>query len=146
MVEIMLLGSLAHLPQPVPVMVQLVDQSTYCRIVAGFYQETILPVVPMFHVNAWGVPYSALMAGAKLVLPGPKMGDGEALYELMDSEDVTMALGVAVFQFGSSGSFSPNGAHSAEFLDQPAPLFTTTTVDGASLCCSTIRKLRRVRR
>ena len=57
-------------------------------------RDVVLPVVPFFHVNAWGVPYSALMGGAKLVLPGPKMGDGEALYELMDSEDVTMALGV----------------------------------------------------
>ena len=56
--------------------------------------DTVLPVVPLFHVNAWGVPYSTLMVGAKLVFPGPKMGDGEALYELMDSEDVTMALGV----------------------------------------------------
>jgi fatty-acyl-CoA synthase len=57
-------------------------------------RDVVLPVVPFFHVNAWGIPYSALMAGAKLVLPGPKMGDGEALYELMDGEDVTMALGV----------------------------------------------------
>ena len=57
-------------------------------------QDVILPVVPLFHVNAWGIPYSCLMAGAKLVFPGPKMGDGEALYELMDSESVTMALGV----------------------------------------------------
>ena len=57
-------------------------------------RDTVLPVVPLFHVNAWGVPYSTLMVGAKLVFPGPKMGDGEALYELMDSEDVTMALGV----------------------------------------------------
>ena len=53
-----------------------------------------MPVVPFFHVNAWGVPYSALMAGTKLVLPGPKMGDGEALYELIESEDVTKAFGV----------------------------------------------------
>jgi fatty-acyl-CoA synthase len=57
-------------------------------------RDTVLPVVPLFHVNAWGVPYSTLMVGAKLVFPGPKMGDGEALYELMDSENVTMALGV----------------------------------------------------
>ena len=57
-------------------------------------RDVVLPVVPFFHVNAWGVPYSAMMAGAKLVLPGPKMGDGEALYALMDGEDVTMALGV----------------------------------------------------
>jgi fatty-acyl-CoA synthase len=57
-------------------------------------RDVVLPVVPLFHVNAWGIPYSVLMAGAKLVFPGPKMGDGEALYELLDSEDVTMALGV----------------------------------------------------
>ena len=57
-------------------------------------RDVVLPVVPFFHVNAWGIPYSALIAGAKLVLPGPKMGDGEALYALMNAEDVTMALGV----------------------------------------------------
>lgn len=57
-------------------------------------RDNILPVVPLFHVNAWGVPYSALMVGAKLVLPGPRMGDGEALYELLESESVTVALGV----------------------------------------------------
>jgi fatty-acyl-CoA synthase len=57
-------------------------------------RDCVLPVVPLFHVNAWGVPYSVLMAGAKLVFPGPRMGDGEALYALMDSEDVSLALGV----------------------------------------------------
>jgi len=57
-------------------------------------RDCVLPVVPLFHVNAWGVPYSALMVGAKLVLPGPKMGDGQALYELLESERVTTALGV----------------------------------------------------
>ncbi len=56
--------------------------------------DCVLPVVPLFHVNAWGVPYSCLMVGAKIVFPGPKMGDGAALYELLDSESVTMALGV----------------------------------------------------
>ncbi len=56
--------------------------------------DSVLPVVPLFHVNAWGVPYSAFMVGAKLVLPGPKMGDGETLCELIDTEDVTLALGV----------------------------------------------------
>ncbi len=63
-------------------------------------RDTVLPVVPLFHVNAWGVPYSTLMVGAKLVLPGPRMGDGAALYELMDSEDVTMALGVPTVWLG----------------------------------------------
>jgi fatty-acyl-CoA synthase len=57
-------------------------------------RDCILPVVPLFHVNAWGIPYSALMVGAKLVLPGPKMGDGQVLYELLESEQVTAALGV----------------------------------------------------
>ena len=57
-------------------------------------RDCVLPVVPLFHVNAWGVPYSALMVGAKLVLPGPKMGDGQALYELLEGENVTTALGV----------------------------------------------------
>ncbi len=63
-------------------------------------RDSVLPVVPLFHVNAWGVPFSTLMVGAKLVLPGPKMGDGAALYELMDSEDVTMALGVPTVWLG----------------------------------------------
>ena len=56
--------------------------------------DCVLPVVPLFHVNAWGIPYTTLMVGAKIVFPGPKMGDGAALYELMDTEDVTIALGV----------------------------------------------------
>jgi 3-(methylthio)propionyl---CoA ligase len=57
-------------------------------------RDCVLPVVPLFHVNAWGIPYSALMVGAKLVFPGPKMGDGETLYALMEGEDVTLSLGV----------------------------------------------------
>jgi fatty-acyl-CoA synthase len=57
-------------------------------------RDCILPVVPLFHVNAWGIPYAALMVGAKLVFPGPKMGDGETLYALMDNEAVTLSLGV----------------------------------------------------
>ncbi len=56
--------------------------------------DVVLPVVPLFHVNAWGLPYSALMTGAKIVFPGPKMGDGEALFELIESENVTLAAGV----------------------------------------------------
>ncbi|MEM9421835.1 MAG: AMP-binding protein, partial [Pseudomonadota bacterium] len=56
-------------------------------------EDVILPVVPMFHVNAWGVPYSALLGGCKLVLPGPGM-DGESLHTLMEEEKVTYSLGV----------------------------------------------------
>ena len=55
--------------------------------------QTILPVVPMFHVNAWCIPYAAPIAGAKLVLPGPKL-DGQSLYELMEAEAVTISAGV----------------------------------------------------
>ena len=56
--------------------------------------DCIMPVVPLFHVNAWGTPYSAVMVGAKIVFPGPKMGDGETLYKLIQSEGVSLTLGV----------------------------------------------------
>ena len=55
--------------------------------------DTILPVVPQFHVNAWGIPYIAAMVGSKLVLPGAHV-DGEALYNLMEEEQVTISAGV----------------------------------------------------
>jgi fatty-acyl-CoA synthase len=56
-------------------------------------RDSILPVVPMFHVNAWGLPYSAAAVGCKLVFPGPAM-DGKSIYELIESEKVSMAAGV----------------------------------------------------
>ncbi len=56
-------------------------------------RDVILPVVPMFHVNAWGLPYVACMVGAKLVLPGPGL-DGRSLHELLESEGVTLSAGV----------------------------------------------------
>ncbi|HEX3382723.1 MAG TPA: 3-(methylthio)propionyl-CoA ligase [Paraburkholderia sp.] len=56
-------------------------------------RDVILPVVPMFHVNAWGLPYVACMVGAKLVFPGPAL-DGKSLYELIDAEHVTLSAGV----------------------------------------------------
>ena len=55
--------------------------------------DVILPVVPMFHVNAWGLPYAACMTGAKLVFPGAGL-DGKSLYDLFEAEGVTMAAGV----------------------------------------------------
>jgi fatty-acyl-CoA synthase len=55
--------------------------------------DSALVVVPLFHVNAWGMPYAAAMCGAKLVLPGQRL-DGASLYELMRREAVTIALGV----------------------------------------------------
>ncbi|HVE89318.1 MAG TPA: AMP-binding protein, partial [Burkholderiaceae bacterium] len=56
-------------------------------------RDVILPVVPMFHVNAWGLPYIAPMVGAKIVYPGPHL-DGKSLYELFESEKVTFSAGV----------------------------------------------------
>lgn len=55
--------------------------------------DVVLPVVPMFHVNAWGVPYATAMVGAKLVLPGPGL-DGKSLTELIEAEGVNNLLGV----------------------------------------------------
>ncbi|MBP6851846.1 MAG: fatty-acid--CoA ligase [Rhodoferax sp.] len=56
-------------------------------------RDSILPVVPMFHVNAWGIPYAAAMTGAKLVFPGPAM-DGKSIFELIEGEKVSFAAGV----------------------------------------------------
>jgi acyl-CoA synthetase (AMP-forming)/AMP-acid ligase II len=61
--------------------------------------DSILPVVPMFHVNAWGLPYVCPMVGAKLVLPGPAL-DGKSLYELFESEGVTYSAGVPTVWLG----------------------------------------------
>ncbi len=62
-------------------------------------RETVLPVVPMFHVNAWGVAYSAPMVGAKLVFPGPGL-DGPSLCELFEQEKVTFSAGVPTVWLG----------------------------------------------
>jgi len=62
-------------------------------------RDVILPVVPMFHVNAWGIPYTAAMVGAKLVMPGPHL-DGKSLYELFENEKVTFSAGVPTVWLG----------------------------------------------
>lgn len=56
-------------------------------------QDVVMPIVPMFHVNAWGLPYLCTMTGAKIVFPGPAM-DGESLCQLMKAENVTLSAGV----------------------------------------------------
>ncbi len=61
--------------------------------------DTVLPVVPMFHVNAWGLPYSVLLSGAKMVYPGAAL-DGKSLYELFESEGVTFSAGVPTVWLG----------------------------------------------
>ncbi len=69
--------------------------------------ETVLPVVPMFHVNAWGIPYAATMTGAKQVMPGPRL-DGESLWALMDAEGVTFSAGVPTIWHGLLGYMGEN--------------------------------------
>lgn len=61
-------------------------------------RETVLPLVPLFHVNAWGVPYACPMVGAKIVFPGPKL-DAPTVFELLESQQVTYALGVPTLWF-----------------------------------------------
>jgi len=70
--------------------------------------EVVLPVVPMFHVNAWGVPYMAAMTGAKLVFPGPNL-DGASLYELFEAEKVTLSAGVPTVWQGLLNHVEQNG-------------------------------------
>jgi fatty-acyl-CoA synthase len=71
-------------------------------------RDSILPVVPMFHVNAWGIPYSAAMVGAKLVFPGASL-DGKSVYELLESEGVTFAAGVPTVWHMLLGPMKPSG-------------------------------------
>jgi fatty-acyl-CoA synthase len=61
--------------------------------------DTVLPVVPMFHANAWGLPHSATLVGAKQVFPGPFL-DGRSLAELIQNERVTVAAGVPTIWMG----------------------------------------------
>ncbi|MEM8515023.1 acyl-CoA synthetase (AMP-forming)/AMP-acid ligase II [Massilia sp. MP_M2] len=62
-------------------------------------RDVVLPVVPMFHVNAWGLPYSVPLSGAKLVFPGPAL-DGRSLYDLFEGEGVTFSAGVPTVWLG----------------------------------------------
>jgi acyl-CoA synthetase (AMP-forming)/AMP-acid ligase II len=61
--------------------------------------DTLLPVVPMFHANAWGLPYACAMTGAKIVFPGAGM-DGQSLFDLMEQEKVTISAGVPTIWLG----------------------------------------------
>ena len=87
-------------------------------------RDSILPVVPMFHVNAWGLPYIAAMTGAKLVFPGAAL-DGKSVYELIESERVTMAAGVPTVWLGL---LNHTGQHGLKFSTM------TRTVIGGSAC------------
>ncbi|MFO1350652.1 MAG: long-chain-fatty-acid--CoA ligase [Gammaproteobacteria bacterium] len=72
-------------------------------------ESVVLPVVPLFHVNAWGLPYTAPMAGASLVFPGPRL-DGASLLDLIESEEVTDAWGVPTVWLGLLNEARKRGA------------------------------------
>ncbi|APG48745.1 long-chain-fatty-acid--CoA ligase [Phaeobacter porticola] len=75
-------------------------------------RDTVLAVVPMFHVNAWGTPYIAAAVGAKLVLPGPNL-DGVSLAKLIDAEKITVALGVPTIWMGLLQGLEETGCTAA---------------------------------
>jgi fatty-acyl-CoA synthase len=76
----------------------------------------LLPVVPMFHVNSWGMPYAAPIVGASLIMPGGKL-DGPSLYDLMESEKVTASWGVPTVWLGLRDEIEKRGKPPAA-LDQ----------------------------
>jgi len=86
--------------------------------------DVILPVVPMFHVNAWGLPYSAALVGCKLVFPGAHL-DGKSLYELFESEQVNFSAGVPTVWLGLLNHVNSNGLKFSSFK---------RTVIGGSAC------------
>lgn len=62
--------------------------------------DAVMPIVPMFHVNAWNLPYAAALVGFKLVMPGSHMGNPETLHDLIENENVTMSAGVPTVWLG----------------------------------------------
>jgi fatty-acyl-CoA synthase len=96
-------------------------------------RDVILPVVPMFHVNAWGLPYIASMVGAKLVFPGPAL-DGKSLYELLEAEQVTLSAGVPTVWQGLLGHL--------EETDQQFSSMRRTIVGGAACTPAMLRKFQ----
>lgn len=87
-------------------------------------RDSVLPVVPMFHVNAWGLPYSAALTGCKLVFPGPAL-DGKSVYDLIEAEGVTFAAGVPTVWQMLLGHMQANGLKFSRL---------TRTVIGGSAC------------
>ncbi|HXJ03848.1 MAG TPA: long-chain fatty acid--CoA ligase [Candidatus Acidoferrum sp.] len=71
------------------------------------HHDTVLPVAPMFHANAWGLPYSCAMAGARLILPGPNV-DPESVLDLIAGERVTIACGVPTVWLGVLAALEKN--------------------------------------
>ena len=92
-------------------------------------QDSILPVVPMFHANSWGIAYAAPMCGAKLVLPGMGM-DGASIYELLETEKVTLSAGVPTVWLMLLQYLEQN--------DKKLPHMTRTVIGGSAAPASMI--------
>ncbi len=71
------------------------------------HHDTVLPVAPMFHANAWGLPYTCVMTGARLILPGPNV-DAESVLDLIEQERVTIACGVPTVWLGVLDALEKN--------------------------------------
>jgi fatty-acyl-CoA synthase len=71
------------------------------------HHDTVLPVAPMFHANAWGLPYTCVMTGARLILPGPNV-DAESVLDLVEQENVTVACGVPTVWLGVLAALEKN--------------------------------------
>ncbi len=97
-------------------------------------RDAVLPVVPMFHVNAWGIPYAAAVTGSKLVFPGPAL-DGKSLFELMQAEGVTLAAGVPTVWLGLLDHLRRNGLK--------LPALRRTLIGGAAAAPAMIRAFER---
>lgn len=82
--------------------------STVCSNGVMKVGDRVLPVVPMFHVNAWGLPYSAPLTGCSLIMPGPAL-DGASLFRLMEAERVTGAWGVPTVWMGLLAEMKQQG-------------------------------------
>lgn len=93
-------------------------------------RDVVMPVVPMFHVNAWGLPYICTMSGAKLVFPGPAM-DGQSLCQLIQSEDVTFSAGVPTIWAGVDMHLKDN--------NQELPSLKRIVIGGSACPSSMIR-------
>ncbi|MEL7091009.1 MAG: long-chain fatty acid--CoA ligase [Pseudomonadota bacterium] len=98
-------------------------------------RDVIMPVVPMFHVNAWGVPYAAAQVGARMVMPGPGL-DGPSLVGLIDTYGVSIALGVPTIWAGLLGAAEAAGSQLATLK---------RTVVGGSACPPSMIKTFRER-
>ncbi len=79
-------------------------------------EKPLLPVVPLFHVNAWGLPYSAMLSGTPLVMPGPKL-DGASLFDLLDAQNVYSTWGVPTVWLGLLAEMQKRGRKPANFSE-----------------------------